>query len=104
MVHPAGFGAAAECGELLLLPPLDAATTTTATTATAAAAAAAAGPKVVQFRWWRAGGVLFQLSFFLLFNTLPFHGNTVRNFPTHGQLSAAQGSPTNCLSFDIRLI
>jgi hypothetical protein len=30
----------------------------------------------------------------------------VRNFPTHGQLSAAQGSPTyNCLSaFDIRLI
>ena len=22
----------------------------------------------------------------------------VRNFPTHGQLSAAQGSPTNCLS------
>jgi hypothetical protein len=26
------------------------------------------------------------------------NGNTVRNFPTHGQLSAAQGSPTNCLS------
>jgi hypothetical protein len=25
------------------------------------------------------------------------NGNTVRNFPTHGQLSAAQGSPTNCL-------
>jgi hypothetical protein len=22
------------------------------------------------------------------------YGNTVRNFPTHGQLSAAQGSPT----------
>jgi hypothetical protein len=22
----------------------------------------------------------------------------VRNFPTHGQQSAAQGSPTNCLS------
>ena len=22
------------------------------------------------------------------------NGNTVRNFPTHGQLSAAQGSPT----------
>jgi hypothetical protein len=26
------------------------------------------------------------------------NGNTVRNFPTHGQLSAAHGSLTNCLS------
>jgi hypothetical protein len=26
------------------------------------------------------------------------------DFPTHGQLSAAQGSPTNCLNFGIRLI
>jgi hypothetical protein len=26
------------------------------------------------------------------------NGDTVRNFPTHGQLSAAQGSLTNCLS------
>jgi hypothetical protein len=29
-----------------------------------------------------------------------FNGNTVRNFPTHGQLSAAQGSLTSCLNFD----
>jgi hypothetical protein len=26
------------------------------------------------------------------------NGNTIRNFPTHGQLSAAQGSLTTCLS------
>jgi hypothetical protein len=33
------------------------------------------------------------------------YGNTVRSFPTHGQLSAAQGSPTQPLSqLDIRLI
>jgi hypothetical protein len=30
------------------------------------------------------------------------NGNTVRNFPTHGQLSAAQGSPTTVSAFDIR--
>jgi hypothetical protein len=29
------------------------------------------------------------------------NGNTVSNFPTHGQLSAAQGNPTNCLNFDL---
>jgi hypothetical protein len=32
------------------------------------------------------------------------NGNTVRNFPTHGQLSAAQGSPTNCLNFDFAIL
>jgi hypothetical protein len=32
------------------------------------------------------------------------HGNTVRNFPTHGQLPAAQGSPTTVSRSDIRLI
>jgi hypothetical protein len=30
--------------------------------------------------------------------TRSFNGNTVRNFPTHGQLSAAQGNLTSCLS------
>jgi hypothetical protein len=33
-----------------------------------------------------------------------FNGNTVRNFPTHGQLSAAQGSPTSCLNFDFAIL
>jgi hypothetical protein len=28
------------------------------------------------------------------------NGNTVRNFPTHGQLSAAQGNLISCLNFD----
>jgi hypothetical protein len=28
----------------------------------------------------------------------------VRNFPTHGQPSAAQGSPTNCLNFDFAFL
>jgi hypothetical protein len=32
------------------------------------------------------------------------NGNMVRNFPTHGQLSAAQGSPTNCLNFDFAIL
>jgi hypothetical protein len=32
--------------------------------------------------------------------TRSFNGNTVRNFPTHGQLSAAQGNLTSCLNFD----
>jgi hypothetical protein len=31
------------------------------------------------------------------------NSNTVRNFPTHGQLSAAQGSLTNCLNFDFAI-
>jgi hypothetical protein len=31
-------------------------------------------------------------------------GNTVRNFPTHGQLSAAQGSPTTVSPSDTRSI
>jgi hypothetical protein len=33
-----------------------------------------------------------------------FNGNTVRNFPTHGQLSAAQGSLTSCLNFDFAIL
>jgi hypothetical protein len=32
-----------------------------------------------------------------------FNGNTVRNFPTHGKLSAAQ-SPTSCLNFDFAIL
>ena len=28
----------------------------------------------------------------------------VRNFPTHGQLSAAQGSPTSRLNFDFAIL
>jgi hypothetical protein len=28
----------------------------------------------------------------------------MRNFPTHGQLSAAQGSPTSCLNFDFAIL
>jgi hypothetical protein len=32
------------------------------------------------------------------------NGNTVRNFPTHGQLSAAQGSLTSCLNFDFAIL
>jgi hypothetical protein len=35
--------------------------------------------------------------------TRSFNGNMVRNFPTHGQLSAAQGSPTNCLNYDFAI-
>jgi hypothetical protein len=34
----------------------------------------------------------------LYYPTVSIIGNTVRKFPTHGKLSAAQGSPTNCLS------
>ena len=30
--------------------------------------------------------------------------NTVRNFPTHGQPSAAQGSLTSCLNFDFAIL
>jgi hypothetical protein len=36
--------------------------------------------------------------------TRSFNGNTVRNFPTHGQLSAAQGSLTSCLNFDFAIL
>jgi hypothetical protein len=32
------------------------------------------------------------------------NGNTVRNFPTHGQLSAAQGNLTSCLNFDFAIL
>jgi hypothetical protein len=31
------------------------------------------------------------------------NGNTVRNFPTHGQLSAAQGSLASCLNFEFAI-
>jgi hypothetical protein len=31
-------------------------------------------------------------------------GNTVRNFPTHGQLSAAQGNLSSCLNFDFAIL
>jgi hypothetical protein len=30
--------------------------------------------------------------------------NTVRNFPTNEQLSAAQGNPTSCLNFDFAIL
>jgi hypothetical protein len=33
-----------------------------------------------------------------------FNDNTVRNFPTHGQLSAAQGNLTSCLNFDFAIL
>jgi hypothetical protein len=36
--------------------------------------------------------------------TRSFNGNTVRNFPTHGQLSAAQGNLTSCLNFDFAIL
>jgi hypothetical protein len=36
--------------------------------------------------------------------TRSFNGNTVRNFPTHGQPSAAQGSLTSCLNFDFAIL
>jgi hypothetical protein len=36
--------------------------------------------------------------------TRSFNGNTVRNFPTHGQLPAAQGSLTSCLNFDFAIL
>jgi hypothetical protein len=36
--------------------------------------------------------------------TRSFNGNTVRNFPTHGQLSAVQGSLTSCLNFDFAIL
>jgi hypothetical protein len=36
--------------------------------------------------------------------TRSFNGNTVRNFPTHGQLSAAQGNLTSCLNFDLAIL
>ena len=36
--------------------------------------------------------------------TRSFNGNTVRSFPTHGQLSAAQGSLTSCLNFDFAIL
>jgi hypothetical protein len=32
------------------------------------------------------------------------NGNTVRNFPTHGQPSAAQGNLTSCLNFDFAIL
>jgi hypothetical protein len=32
------------------------------------------------------------------------NGNTVRNFPTHGQLSAAQGNLTSCLNFNFAIL
>jgi hypothetical protein len=36
--------------------------------------------------------------------TRSFNGNMVRNFPTHGQPSAAQGSLTSCLNFDFAIL
>jgi hypothetical protein len=36
--------------------------------------------------------------------TRSFNGNKVRNFPTHGQLSAAQGNLTSCLKFDFVIL
>jgi hypothetical protein len=36
--------------------------------------------------------------------TRSFNGNMVRNFPTHGQPSAAQGSLTSCLNFDCAIL
>jgi hypothetical protein len=49
------------------------------------------------FQRWRLIGYLP-----ILYNP-PFQ-TTVRNFPTHGQLSAAQGSLTSCLNLDFAIL
>jgi hypothetical protein len=49
-------------------------------------------------RWVNPNGTALSLI------TRSFNGNTFRNFPTHGQLSAAQGNLTSCLNFDFAIL